>query len=289
MYRLTRQIIVLLLVLGVLVYGIFHFSNIKGKVSDLFTKTITEEHADAIISELKKVIITPPPLRHASEETGGTLSAHEVISLTNNERTKAGVKQLTEDSKLDYGAKLKMEDMFKNQYFEHVSPSGRGPAEVAKDAKYEYIIIGENLALGNFKDDAALVAAWMASPGHRANILNTKFTQIGVAVGKGTFEGHTVWLAVQEFGEPLSDCPFPEASLHVQIESLKNSVAVMDDDLKAKKQEISNTPTNDPSYSEKVREYNAEVQTYNNDLATLKDLINKYNLEVKDFNTCANS
>ena len=53
----------------------------------------------------------------------------------------------------------------------------------------------------------------MNSPGHRANILNGKFTQIGVAVGRGTFEDHEVWIGVQVFARPLSDCPQPNAAL----------------------------------------------------------------------------
>lgn len=127
----------------------------------------------------------------------------------------------------------------------------------------------------------------MNSPGHRANILNKKFSEIGVAVGQGMFEGNMVWLAVQEFGAPLSDCPFPEGSLHTGIEKLKNTVSAMDDDLKAKKQEISNTKSSDPSYNHKVEEYNAEVKAYNENLAILKKMIDQYNAQVKAFNACA--
>lgn len=276
------------LVVIAFVYGFTNAKLIQDTVLTLFSTTIQEQHAESIISELKKVIISPPPLRHTiSQKDAGTLSVKGVIDGTNAERVKAGLGSLTMNTKLNYAAKLKVNDMFKNQYFEHVSPQDRGPADLAKDADYDYIIIGENLALGNFKDDAALVTAWMNSPGHRANILNKKFSEIGVAVGQGMFEGNMVWLAVQEFGAPLSDCPFPEGSLHTGIEKLKNTVSAMDDDLKAKKQEISNTKSSDPSYNHKVEEYNAEVKAYNENLAILKKMIDQYNAQVKAFNACA--
>ncbi len=288
MKNAIKNFLALAILIGICAFAILNFKNLKDEIVMLFSKTVKQENAETIILQLKKVIISPPPLRHnGSEQNAGTLTIKGVISATNSERNKQGIGALIENAKLDYGAKLKLDDMFKNQYFEHISPSGRGPADIASDSKYEYIVIGENLALGNFKDDAALVAAWMASPGHRANILNRKFTEIGVAVRKGTFEGKSVWLAVQEFGEPLSDCPFPDIELHGRIENLKNSVSAMDDDLKAKKQEINSTSQSDPSYDQKVKEYNSEVKEYNDSLATLRTLIDQYNEEVKKFNTCA--
>ena len=60
----------------------------------------------------------------------------------------------------------------------------------------------------------------MASPGHRANILNSRFIDIGVAVKEGEYQGKETWLAVQEFGEPLSDCPSPSTDLRFQLKPL---------------------------------------------------------------------
>jgi len=123
---------------------------------------------------------------------------------------------------------LQLDDIFEKQYFAHISPEGLGPSDLAEKSGYEYIMIAENLALGNFKDDNTLVNAWMDSPGHRANILNNRYTEIGVAVGKGFFSESNennkeeiateVWIAVQEFGLPLSSCPKPEESLLNTIE-----------------------------------------------------------------------
>jgi uncharacterized protein YkwD len=125
------------------------------------------------------------PLRSNENNTTAQLDAEGVIALTNQERRNGGVGKLTANTKLTKAAEMKLKDMFDRQYFEHISPDGKGPSYLAQKAGYEYIVIGENLALGNFKNDAALVQAWMDSPGHRENILNYRYSEIGVAVGQG--------------------------------------------------------------------------------------------------------
>ena len=67
-------------------------------------------------------------------------------------------------------------------------------------SNYPYLAAGENLALGDFKNANELVAAWMASPGHRANILNGVYRDIGVATGFDAFEGRKTIIVVQIFG-----------------------------------------------------------------------------------------
>ena len=131
---------------------------------------------------------------------------------------------LLENTKLDQSAELKAQDMLKNQYFAHTSPSGMAVGNLAEKVGYEFIAIGENLALGNFENDEALVQAWMDSPGHRANILNSRYQEIGVAVLKGVFEGRTTWLAVQHFGLPLSVCPSPQEGVKLTIDANQNKI-----------------------------------------------------------------
>ena len=99
--------------------------------------------------------------------------------------------------------------MFEKEYFEHKSPSGIGASDIAHDVGYEFILVGENIALGNFDGDEALVQAWMDSPGHRANILNKRYTEIGIAAEKGLYQGKMMWLAVQIFARPMSLCQNP--------------------------------------------------------------------------------
>ena len=73
--------------------------------------------------------------------------------------------------------------MFAKQYFAHVAPDGGKAELLAADFGYEYIIIGENIAMGQ-RTPQEVMTAWMNSPGHRGNILSTAFTEIGVGVAK---------------------------------------------------------------------------------------------------------
>ena len=107
-----------------------------------------------------------------------------IISLTNIERKKVGLSELIKDPLLSKAAEIKLQDMFQKQYFQHVSPSGDSVSDVKTKTGYEYIVVGENLALGVFAGDAQVVAAWMASPGHK-NILDSRYQEIGLAVRTG--------------------------------------------------------------------------------------------------------
>lgn len=157
-------------------------------------------------------LFTPPPLRGPLTGKSSTLTVAGIISETNRHRQSEGLPTLNPNSILGKAATSKTADMFAKQYFEHVSPSGEGPAEVVTAAGYSYLVVGENLALGNFASDVDVVQAWMDSPGHRANILSTNFQEIGVAAVQGTFENHTVWIAVQEFATAASVCPTPASA-----------------------------------------------------------------------------
>ena len=169
------------------------------------------------LGEATRNVSAPPPLRKDGDAPNARLTEEGVFAETNRHRAENGRAALRYDATLDAAAEAKLKDMFDRQYFAHESPTGEGPADVIGKAGYDYVTVGENLALGNFADDRELVQAWMDSPGHRANILDAKFTEIGVAVGRGMFEGRMTWLAVQEFGKPASDCPIVSAELQAQI------------------------------------------------------------------------
>ncbi len=214
------------------------------------------------------------------------LTHNGIVNWTNKNRNQNGVsRNLKSNTKLDKAAQKKVDDMFINQYFEHDSPSGVGVGDLGKEVGYEYILIGENLALGNFKNDEAIVEAWMNSPGHRANILNTKYTEIGVAVGEGMFEGKKVWLAVQHFGLPKDSCPGIDPSLkstidinQKEIDTMQASLNKMDKEIKLEK--------NEEIKAEKIKQYNVLVGKYNNLLNKVKSDISLYNAQVKEFNVC---
>src|SRR5688572_23107544 len=182
--------------------------------------------------------------------------------------------------------------MFDRQYFAHESPTGEGPADVIAAAGYDYVTVGENLALGNFADDRDLVQAWMDSPGHRANILEGKFTEIGVAVGRGMFEGRMTWMAVQEFGKPAADCPVVSAELQAQIEADKERLDGLEARADALKSEIESskkprTPEERDAYNAKVDEYNALAREINALIGQIQGEITVYNGQVQAYNACA--
>ncbi len=240
----------------------------------------------------KKEVNTPGPLHSALDRFLGTnsasydLNSDEIIALTNSERRKNGLPALEKNSKLSESAQIKVRDMFAKQYFEHISPSGVGVADLGKKVGYEYITIGENLAMGNFDGSAGVVAAWMASPGHRANILNSKYTEIGVYVMEGTFNGQKVWMAVQHFGRPLSLCPVVETNIKIRIEAQKIKLDSMSGELSALRAKIDAASSASKEYQDLIDEYNSKIPVYNSLAADTKNLIEKYNGEVHDFNAC---
>ena len=145
------------------------------------------------------------------------LTRDGILQWTNTQRASvASLPALAGNTKLDTVAKERLDDLFEKQYFEHVSPDGTSAKDDAKTAGYSFILIGENLALGDFGTDERVVGAWM-EPGHRANILNTKYTELGVAAKSGTYQGRETWMAVQIFRHPLSSCQGPSEDLKSQI------------------------------------------------------------------------
>ncbi|MCX6797106.1 MAG: CAP domain-containing protein [Candidatus Doudnabacteria bacterium] len=270
-----------------LVVAIFNYAE---RFANKSRQVLNDLKSQPVISEMQKQVITSGPLRGTVDRADAYLTRTGVIIYTNQQRQNQGLSSLKENQILNQAAQAKVKDMFQGQYFEHISPIGRGPADLAKDAGYEYIMIGENLALGNYKNDQDLVQAWMNSPGHRANILNNKYTEIGVAVGKGMFEGKQTWLAVQEFGRPLSDCPQVDESLKAQIDSQKSEIQNLESQLKTIKafldQNEPSTKKEVEDYNKQVADYNALVKIYNNKIDVLKQTTDRYNLQVRAYNEC---
>ena len=117
---------------------------------------------------------------NTTNQNGLTTEEQEVFDLVNKQRTDNGLKALKVDSNLQKVAKEKANDMIKNNYFAHNSPTYGSPFDMMKKFGISYRSAGENLA-GNSTGKRA-VDAWMNSEGHRANILNSSFNYTGVAV-----------------------------------------------------------------------------------------------------------
>ena len=103
----------------------------------------------------------------------------EVVRLVNEIRVQNGLNKLTENWELSRVARYKSQDMKDNNYFSHTSPVYGSPFEMIKNFGISYRRAGENIAKG-YSSPQAVVNAWMNSSGHRANILNASYTQIGV-------------------------------------------------------------------------------------------------------------
>ena len=123
-----------------------------------------------------------------------TAAALQVLSLVNEERGQAGCRPLTLDAQLSALAQDFSEDMAERGFFDHTDPDGRTPWDRAQAAGVGNLG-GENVARGQ-QDAEAVMAAWMDSEGHRANILNCEFRTLGVGVHFGT--GGPWW--TQDFG-----------------------------------------------------------------------------------------
>jgi len=275
------KIIIFLLIVAVFGAGIY-FSAPGGPASGWQKTDIGQ-----IITQVGKEIFNPPPLNIGGFAKSVVLLQSEVIKQTNLQRQEnGGLPALIENAKLDEAASAKANDMFLNQYFEHVSPSGTGPGELVQNYGYDYIVAGENLILGNFSSEKEVVQDWMNSPGHRANILNNRVTEIGVAIIKGAYKGETVWIGVQEFGLPLSTCSEANIALKNQINSEKAQLDELSLEIDAKKNQINNTNSKSASYNQMIDDYNQLVAQYNGLAQQVKEIIATYNNQVNNFNNC---
>ena len=155
------------------------------------------------------------------------ISPEEVVRLTNQKRTEAGLAPLTYNQTLAGAAYTKGRDMIDRDYWAHVAPDGTQPWKFFSDFGYRYRYAGENLAR-DFSSASSVVDAWMNSPTHRENILNPKYKEIGIGVTEGDLAGVDTTVIVQFFGAPLGNSPsIPIAQAQEQGKSvaLKPSIA----------------------------------------------------------------
>lgn len=144
-----------------------------------------------------------PEFRSRIGNLGAVLPA-VLIAKVNNERAEQQLVELVENPVLTHAALIKAQDMASRGYFAHVDPDGNQPWHYLKLAGYKYQSAGENLAV-NFVDSSEVHRAWMKSPTHKANIVQPKFTEIGIATAEGVYKGKNVTFVVQFFGVPQAD------------------------------------------------------------------------------------
>ena len=125
-----------------------------------------------------------------------------LVDLANDVRVSNNEKTLSRSIVLDNAAQLKAQDMVRLGYFAHTSPEGLTPWYWFKESGYAFVYAGENLAI-NFSESIDVQNAWMNSPTHKANLLNDKFTEIGIATVDGVYQGRPTTYVVQMFGSPI--------------------------------------------------------------------------------------
>jgi len=279
-------------ILLILIIGLFFILGLT-----LWKKVLTKEILlkEPISFKIpSKEILAPEPLTFLIEkETESVLSDEEIIKFTNYYREENDIAELNINQLLMEAAENKLNDMFQKQYFAHISPEGDDAGIILKEIGYDYLVVGENLARGYFKDSKDLVDGWMKSPDHRENILNPKFREIGVAQREGKFQGKEQYLAVQIFASPLSLCPLPDESSLSQIqekeeelEELTKKAEILRKEIEKESQEEFESEAEFQVVQDKIKTYNALVRRINKLSKELETLILNYNSQVNSFNTC---
>jgi len=142
------------------------------------------------------------PKSPSSDFLVSVLNEENIVGLTNAARKSSRLVALAISPKLEKAAQEKAKDILDEQYFAHTSPQGKTPWNFLDSADYQYIYAGENLGI-HFTTSEAITEGWLASKGHRENILSDTYTEIGVGVAKGEFMGNATTVVVQMFGKPF--------------------------------------------------------------------------------------
>ena len=137
--------------------------------------------------------VEKPNTENNNQAQAGNFSEfqQEVLNLVNKERTSRGLSPLTLNAKLSNVATLKSQDMVNKHYFDHQSPTYGSPFDMMKQFGISYRTAGENIAMGQ-RTPKEVMNSWMNSSGHRANILNSSYKELGVGIAKDA-NGRLYW------------------------------------------------------------------------------------------------
>ncbi|WP_028799601.1 sigma-70 family RNA polymerase sigma factor [Streptomyces sp. 142MFCol3.1] len=173
--------------------------SVSASASEKPSPSRTPTHAkESVSTSRQSARPTPTASRTIEAQSAPTNTVTQVVALVNKERAAAGCGPLTEDPQLEDAAQAHSDDMAARNFFEHTNPDGTDPGQRITAAGYRWSTYGENIAQGQ-QTPEAVMESWMNSPGHRANILNCSFKNIGVGVHRGS--GGPWW--TQDFGAKL--------------------------------------------------------------------------------------
>lgn len=146
-----------------------------------------------------------------------------IFDLTNRARQSGGLSELRLDENLTAAAQEKADAMVANDYFEHTAPDGTTGWDYIDKTGYVYTFAGENLAASN-ENDVSVVDGWLNSPGHRANLLNSEFSDVGLGIAYKDSYGdyRNVFYIVALYAEPAAPKSTPLSKTNsTNIEGLK--------------------------------------------------------------------
>jgi hypothetical protein len=172
-------------------------------------------------------VLVPANLTLAS----GSIDPYDLMNRINQQRDSRNLTTLKTNDKLVAAAQIKSDDMLHRGYFAHINPDGNYVWPTIEAQGYKpYVTLGENLAM-DFTSASDVVAAWLNSPTHRANILNPTFQDQGLAVSSGLYEpGHNSILVASLFGtltKPVPNLASSQTSSNSTPAS--NTLAIGDD------------------------------------------------------------
>jgi hypothetical protein len=161
-----------------------------------------------ILVLLKVAVVVASVVLPSSFAFSSAITRANIIELTNKTRDSLGIAEVNESNKLDAAAQAKADDMLAANYFAHVSPTGKTLRDWIHGTGYVYQVAGENLAV-HYSQAEDVTQGWLASPTHRANIVDARFRDIGVGIAYGSFEGYDSIFVVQMFGKPVEPAAVP--------------------------------------------------------------------------------
>lgn len=207
---------------------------------------------------------------------------NDIIALVNQARSEENLPPVQRNEKLMESALLKAEDMKEKNYFEHVSPEGLDPWFFAEKVGYKYKTFGENLAEGFFSANS-VHEGWMNSEGHRENILNKDFKEIGAAIVAFEQNGMKSYLLVQHFASQLSQKDLEpkvvcDKDLKKSCEDAKEKEIEVDDVIEKQKDEIKKAKKSDASKEEieKMKDNLEELEKIDNEIDDYLDQCKDY-------------
>lgn len=164
-------------------------AGLYGLIGDSFAKPVLQRATDPVIAE-----------QVYAKSNGEALSADNIMAATNAQRSSQNLHPLVTNEKLNASACAKLDNMVQDGYWAHDNPNGTTPWSFIEAAGYKYQSAGENLAYGQMSTPEVM-EAWMNSPKHKENIVDTKWMEQGVCVKYVSFANNKdVFLMVHHFG-----------------------------------------------------------------------------------------